>query len=256
MLYANDDRKGRLPQGGYHRIESNGGIIDRDDAIGMLISDFFRLSKYIVSMQNLPTEYDTIMRLPSAERARLADICIKDGGGKVFICPEMFKIKDTILDQLRRRYVTKGEVYFSSPVDYARIGYCYLGGFETEKWNYTGFAGLSNPNVEKWSSPMTLASKGDAVLITDRTRYVPMGENWNPNNCMDYQHSPSGYKLLNNVGADFKHTKLRGGINVGTFDGAIKFRTFPNTKMRQMYNDTYNSFGGGTGLNHQDYTFF
>jgi len=256
MLYANDDRKGRLPQGGYHRIESNGNIIDRDDAIGMLISDFLRLSKYIVSMQNLPTEYETVMRMTGIERARLIDSCIKDGGGKVFVCPEMFKIKTTVYDQLRRKYVTLGEVYFSQPVDYARIGYSYLGGFETEKWNYNGFAGLSNPRVEKWNSPMTLASKGDAVLIADRTRHVPKGENWNPSNFVDYQHGSGGYSMITNVGDNFDHTRTKGGTNVGTFDGAIQFRRFSNTKMRQMYNDTNNTFGGGAGLNHQDYTFF
>jgi hypothetical protein len=209
MLYANDDRKGRLPQGGYHRIESNGNIIDRDDAIGMLISDFLRLSKYIVSMQNLPTEYETVMRMTGIERARLIDSCIKDGGGKVFVCPEMFKIKTTVYDQLRRKYVTLGEVYFSQPVDYARIGYSYLGGFETEKWNYNGFAGLSNPRVEKWNSPMTLASKGDAVLIADRTRHVPKGENWNPSNFVDYQHGSGGYSMITNVGDNFDHTRTK-----------------------------------------------
>jgi hypothetical protein len=209
-----------------------------------------------VQVKGLPTDYDIIMALPPAEKARLAGICIESGAGKVFVCPEMYNAGEPTTDRVTHKPTTTGKVYFRTE-DYARIGYCYLAGFETEKWDFNQLGALSNPKVAVWTSPMTLASKGTAVIITDRSRYVPAGQPWDFAGKFEYQHGAHGFKRISGLSADFDHTTIKGGTCVGTFDGAVEFKTFSNTKMRQMYNNTYGNVGTGpAGLNHEDYTFF
>jgi hypothetical protein len=250
-LYASDDAKGRLPQGGYHKIESDGTVKDIDDGIGMMIHDFFKLSRYIISYKNLPTDYSTIMALPKPEKARLVTICIQDGCGKVFTCPEMRNAGESVVDFITRKPSSTGNVYFKSD-DYARIGYCYLAGFETEKWNFDKKGDITNnPNVQAWVSPMTTGSRGDCVLITDRARYVPTGESWINTDFLEYQHGAQGWKRIQGLKSGFDYTTIKGGTCVGTLDGAIKFKTFKNSKLRQMYYDT-----GNGGIDHRDFTFF
>ena len=141
-------------------------------------------------------------------------------------------------------------VIFSNK-NYTRIGYCYLAGFETGKWDFDQQGGISSGLAARWNSPSTTSDSGTWTLATDKTRYVPEGASWNNADIMVNPHSGSGYKVTFPVGGDYDYTTEEGGTNVVTLDGAVEHKKISNTKARQMFNSTSEG-----GINHEDYTFF
>jgi prepilin-type N-terminal cleavage/methylation domain-containing protein len=246
FLYGNDN-SGILPQGGYHL---NGS--DYDDAIGMDIKNFFRIAKYIVQIKGVPTDdsLDAMVQNTPGKVAPFVKAYVESSPGQVFVCPELRNSPTLYYDFYYRKNMTMARVLFSTR-EYARIGFCYLAGFETEKWDFNQHGALSNPDVQPWVSPRKTSDRGSLVLMTDRVRYVPAGESWVNKDFIEVQHTNRGLLYKEPVGNNFDYTQIKGGTDICTLDGAIKFKSLNALKMRQFFNDS-----GAGGLNHQDYTFF
>lgn len=245
-LYASEDPKGKLPQGGMHTA-----TVDYDDGIGIETHNYFKLTNYITTLSGLPLTLEAVNAMPTADLAKIAKIVALDGAGKIFVCPEVERgDKMEYRDMLFRENRRMTSVIFSDKT-YARIGFCYLAGFETEKWDFDQKGAVARGVAAAWRSPSKMSDNGSWVLATDRARHVPAGSGWVNQDFLQLPHAGNGYQFTSPVGANFDYTKIQGGTNVLTLDGAVEHKKISNTKLRQIFNSTSQG-----GINHEDYTFF
>ncbi len=221
-LYAADDAKGTLPQGGGHRP-----MMDQDDAIGIDIDEFFKMAQYITDIPGLPAD-ESVLSISPSDIAEWARRCANSKAGVVFVCPEMEKSPYEYMDFAFREMRTFKTVIYS-PLTYVRLGYNYLAGFETEKWDWDSLSGRGNENINiRWHSPSTMSDSGNSVLVTDRanTHGVGLG--------MDVMHGRSGYEKIT-LDADYSLAGVSGFTVVGTLDGAIESKRISSLKLNPWY---------------------
>jgi len=225
-LYATDDAKGTLPQGGYHR---QAGSIedDQDDAIGIDIDEFFKMAQYITDIPSLPAD-ESVYTMASADLAEFAMKCADSKAGVVFVCPEMERSNIELMDYAFREKRLYRTVIYAPILTYVRLGYNYLAGFETEKWDWDSMPERGNENMTKsWTSPKTMSDSGNSVLVTDRSRT-------DGGTGMSVLHGKAGYENVE-LDADFNLANVSGDTVVGTLDGAIESKRVSSLGLNPVY---------------------
>jgi prepilin-type N-terminal cleavage/methylation domain-containing protein len=161
VLAANDNN-GRLPRGGY-----NFGNQNFDDAIQFRAEEFLNLCSYLIGTSS---SVNININMPQEELEVIARRVFDGKASKNFVCPELEKFEYERSDLLFKNQTKTNLPYIHVRKDgwTTRLGYCYLGGFDTDKWDWNTYP----KTVEKWRSPMTISDSGDSPLVTDRYRYV------------------------------------------------------------------------------------
>lgn len=234
-LAAADD-KGKLPKGGF-----NTETINFDDGILFRVEDYFKIVHYIADTP-MPSDQYNVATDQDAVKA-IAEVIAHSKASDNFVCPNA--VKELWPDGgnvLRETNVPMPYIAtYGSAGFIARIGYRYMAGFETEKWQKL------NARAKEYHSPMTMSDPGDGVVMCDRDRWNPAGK------YVTACHSKTGYKTEAYSGNDATEDFAGVTTNVGYLDGSIETKKFAETSPRQatMSDNAYWGYIGG-----EDYCFF
>ncbi|ARN55773.1 type II secretion system protein [Sedimentisphaera salicampi] len=209
---AAEDNDNRLPKGGF-----NYGGINRDEAIAFRAEEYLNLCTYLVDAGG---KVDPQNEADPEDLADMAEAIFNSDAKDNFVCPEL-ESKEYDLQESGQRSIIRGQQTATMPyiTKYggagwiARIGYCYLAGFDTLQWEQWPDEG------KKWKSPMKTSDEGSLVMMADRYRYWPK-EGW-----FVYTHGDNGEgqtKVDNGLAPDEALKRFSSyKCNVGRLDGSV-----------------------------------
>jgi prepilin-type N-terminal cleavage/methylation domain-containing protein len=168
VMWASQDDQGRLPQGGIHGPWGGIEEFGFEDCISMAIEDYYKIATGVSGITG--ANYNPPATTSNVEKfvVQLHESTLK----KLFVCPNLQKEGPYYPDFPLPRdkgvplYLPYIHGWGISPQRWtARLGYAYLGGFDTSKWP-------EPPSyIKKWRSPRTLQDPGNLPLICDRNRW-------------------------------------------------------------------------------------
>jgi prepilin-type N-terminal cleavage/methylation domain-containing protein len=224
-LVANDNN-GRLPKGGFQF-----GNINFDDAISFRAEEFLNLCEYTVGIGG---SINTNVNMDPREMAPIAERVLTSKARNNFVCPELEKQEYDLGGTNIIRGVTKSTMPYIARYGGAgwntRIGYCYLGGFDSDKWNWDNYPELA----EEWRSPMTIADSGDSPLVTDRYRYIPK---FSALVVVHGKNGPEQYVENDPDPRDVMKEYSSAKCNVGRLDGSVINKGLANLKPHHVTMD-------------------
>jgi prepilin-type N-terminal cleavage/methylation domain-containing protein len=219
-LYSCDDSKGRLPQGGIHGPWS-GMEFDFDDAISMDIENYFKIGSYVAEIGGAdfdpPTDEATMEQyLPLLHEGTLA---------KLFLCPNLSKLKDFVAFTGKNTGFPFVHGWGVSPERWTvRLGFAYMGGFETDKWGEFPFQNYSEP----YKSPDKLSDPGNLVLMADFNRWsLESGGEF-----LTLPHGGSGYLSINELVYEPLEEYANAKSIVGYVDGSVENKRLSDCEAR------------------------
>ena len=229
ILSGEDDPQGLLPKGGIHWKDLGA---DFDDDISIAVEEYFKLTHYI---GDNPYPADRYRADKRKEVERLASAVAGGTAAELFTCPnqktvypgpDIFGITD-----LRLAFIQAwaGQGFAT------RIGYSYVVGFETEKWDWASLT-----QSVKWTSPNKKTDRGGLVVIADRNRYL--------NDVSMVVHADGGGIKID-IQGDARETYGKANTNVGYLDGSVKSVKLRNTQLRQVTMDQSKLWGIGEDCN-------
>jgi prepilin-type N-terminal cleavage/methylation domain-containing protein len=232
---AANDNKGKLPKGGYNYYDKRIDMTyNRDDAIGIRAEEYLNMCEYIVGIGG---SIDTNLQMHPREMEPIARKLIKSKAKLNFTCPELEK-QENDLSLANAKSIFRGEKIVTKPFImnygnagwYTRLGFCYLAGFDTDKWDWD-----SIPDVaERWRSPMTISDSGDSPVITDRFRYFPSQGGWlTPTHSKINVTYTEGIMIgvMDPYEVARKYSDVK--INIGKLDGSVTKSRIGNLKPHQ-----------------------
>ncbi len=250
-IMAAEDNNGNLPKGGLN-YKGQPRDWNFDDAISFRAEEYLNLCNYIVGSGSV----DIHRVMAPAELEDAANRVINSDARLNFVCTEYQKDSwsaegiNTIpvgMTEVSMPYIHS---WGASGHHVARIGYCYLAGFDTESWDWLS---VPNDSEKYWRSPMKTSDRGDLAMITDRVRFLPNGTaapDSKPS--LIAPHAQSGKTTLtieqgtSPWSAASEFTKIRS--NVGTLDGAVRTDRLPDLKPHHVTmsdNRVWSHVGGG-----------
>ncbi|HBG26966.1 MAG: hypothetical protein A2Y10_15295 [Planctomycetes bacterium GWF2_41_51] len=252
LLWAAEDSRGALPRGGVHDSVGN----DTDIAEWLGLRDFLKMATYMFPKLKVP---DDPLKYPGPTSAQMKKSLteISDGSmGRVFVCPEFATgVKGTTTDTLLMRKTSINKVYYGHAAgEYvATIGYNFLAGFNTSKWEWDQLGGVSKYGASPWKSAMKTTDPGYAMICSDRLRYVPRtGSGWATSTYLVIPHTSRGFYQKIGFPSEFDPKQVPGACNVfGTLDGSVQIELLTKLKLRQTLYVT-----SSRGFPHEDYSFF
>ena len=179
-LMAGQSHRDKLPKGGFNfdgTLYSGTTMkLNQDDAITIRAEELIKISNNLGGTKAI-VETDASI---SPQRLNEITYGLMHSDAKlVFTCPFLETLEYNLpalgVQNLFRDETTATMPYIQNHGSagwIARIGYCYLAGFDTESWSWDSIL-TAAPYSAKWRSPMTTADKGSLPMMTDRYRYLP-----------------------------------------------------------------------------------
>ncbi len=242
---AANDNNGNIPKGGF-----NFENLNFDDAISFRAEEYLNLCSYIVGEGG---GVDTSKSLSVDELKDAADEVVNSDARLNFVCPslESFQTEMNPSGLLFTENTSMPFIHqYGSAGWTARIGYVYLGGFETDRWDWMSIKNTATEG-KKWKSPDKTTDSGNLVLIADRYRYCPTLMT-----TLLYTHGDGGWgngdigNATSVLEVQEKYSKFK--VNVGRLDGSVESSRLNNLDAHHVTSQD-NTLWGHTG---PDYYFF
>jgi prepilin-type N-terminal cleavage/methylation domain-containing protein len=246
---AANDNNGKLPRGGFNFDDPTTNIEhDFDDAISFRAEEYLNLCSYITGEGS---SMDTNKSASTDEIRTAAELVINSKAKDNFVCPSIPPKEEDCLAAGGNIFptVTKSPLPFIHAWGgagwTARIGYSYLAGFDSDKWDWST---VNLTDSKRWKSPMRTTDRGSLVVMADRSRYNPgFGVL-----ILSHGLSSNGWVIVSNNYEEVMQEYGGCKANVGCLDGSVGSDRIKNLRLGQMTM----SNGVVPGYQGDDYVFF